>query len=70
MLRIIPMEMIPLISELNPELRKGSGIPVFGKIEVATPMFTKTWNINIEAMPTEINMPNRSGAFFAVSKHL
>jgi hypothetical protein len=41
-LRIIPIDNILLINELNPALKKGSGIPVLGRIDVTTPILTKT----------------------------
>jgi hypothetical protein len=53
----IPTAIMPLSMELSPELINGNGIPVFGSIWVATPMLTKTWNMNMEAKPTAMSIP-------------
>lgn len=57
-----------LISELNPWLRKGRGIPVFGSMDVTTPIFINVWNANIAPIPEAISVPILSGAFAAVDR--
>lgn len=66
----MPIAIILLTRELSPELKNGSGIPVLGNIAVTTPILTKIWNANMEAMPTAISMPILSGAFLAVEIHI
>ncbi len=53
----IPMAIELLIIEDNPLLKNGSGSPVFGRIDVATPMLKKIWKQNMEPIPIAIIIP-------------
>ena len=45
-----------------PALMNGSGSPVTGMIPIVIPMLTKTWKVNMAAMPRATRAPNRSRA--------
>ena len=61
MFSIIPIIIYVLISELIPALINGSGVPVFGRSSMATPILIKHWINKIVTNPLARSFPSRSG---------
>ena len=61
MFSIIPIIIYVLISELIPALINGSGVPVFGRSSIATPILIKHWINKIVTNPLARSFPSRSG---------
>ena len=53
-------------SDEPPELTKGSGTPVMGRMPMTAPMFTKACTRNQAVTPVASSRPNRSGACSAM----
>ena len=55
-----------ITSDVPPELKNGSGIPVVGINLVTTAIFTNIWNANIPTIPAAMSIPYISFALGAI----